>query len=283
MSRAAVSRLDKPSVVGKLNPVPDVAVRLMSLVSSDDVVFRRVAELIRCDPAFSAEVLKLANSPLLGCRQNVYSILHGVALLGLDRLKSLVMMVALRNFLSSTLQVPVLLRCWRHSLACALLSEELGAASWLNKDQCYSAGLLHDIGRLSLLATFPGEYAGILERVDETDEDLLERECELFGADHCDVGMWIVQDWGLPPEFEEITGRHHAPRGAHRFDLVEAARLACRLADTLGFQVAGTTPLAPLDEVLVGLPQEAREKLGPEDTMFNRLVERINALECSLA
>jgi putative nucleotidyltransferase with HDIG domain len=283
MSRAAVSQSEKPWVVARLRPVPGVAVRLMSLVSSDDVVFRRVAELIRCDPAFSAEVLKLANSPLLGCRQNVYSILHGVALLGLDRLKSLVMIVALRNFLSSTLQVPVLLRCWRHSLACALLSEDLGAASWMNKDQCYTAGLLHDIGRLSLLATFPEEYAGILERVDDTDENLLECERQLFDADHCDVGMWVVQEWGLPTEFQEITGRHHGPRGAHRFDMVEVVRLACRLADMLGFQVAGTAPLAPLEEVLVALPEEAREKLGAEDNLFNRLVERINALECSLA
>jgi putative nucleotidyltransferase with HDIG domain len=283
MSRVAVSQLEKPRVVARLHPVPGVAVRLMSLVSSDDVVFRRVAELIRCDPAFSAEVLKLANSPLLGCRQNVYSILHGVALLGLERLKSLVMMVALRNFLSSALQVPVLLRCWRHSLACALLSEDLGAASWMNKDQCYTAGLLHDIGRLSLLATFPEEYAGILERVDETDGNLLEWERESFDADHCEVGMWVVREWGLPPEFQEIAGRHHANRSARRFDIVEAVRLACRLADTLGFQVAGTAPLAPLDNVLIGLPEEARKKLGAEDHMFNRLVERINALECSLA
>ena len=86
----------------------------MRMVSTDEVVFRRVAELIRVDPAFSAEVLRVANSPLLGCRQEVRGILNALAILGLDRLKGLVMTVALRNFLSAALDVPVLLRCWRH-------------------------------------------------------------------------------------------------------------------------------------------------------------------------
>jgi putative nucleotidyltransferase with HDIG domain len=262
-----------------------VAVRLMRMVSTDDVVFRRVSELIRVDSAFSAEVLRVANSPLLGCRQEVRGILNALAILGLERLKGLVMTVALRNFLSSTLEVPVQLRCWRHSLACALLAELVAEACWVDKDACYTAGLLHDMGRLSLLETYPGEYAGLLETVDEAQGDalsLMEYEREMFDADHCQIGRWLAEDWGLPTDLKEIIGCHHEPPAHGRLDQHTIIHVSCRLADMLGFQAAGPARLDSQDDLRREFPQCGWDRLKSDRELLLAVAGKINALECSL-
>jgi putative nucleotidyltransferase with HDIG domain len=257
----------------------------MRLVSTDDVVFRRVADLIRLDTAFSAEVLRVANSPLLGCREEVHGILHALAILGLDRMKGIVMTVALRNFLAEALKVPVLQRCWRHSLACALVCEEIAVASLLDKDRCYTAGLLHDMGRLSLLAAYPEDYASLLEAADSDGNetsDLIEAERELFDADHCEIGRWLAADWGFPEDFQAVIEEHHAPTQPDHFDLTALVQLACRFADILGFQAAGAAPLVSIDELKSVFPGCRWDHMKPEADLLVAVAGKLNALECSL-
>jgi len=284
-SEAAATRAGRPWIVKNLRPLPVVAVRLMRLVSTDDVVFRSVADVVRMDVAFSAEVMRLANSPLLGCRGTVHGILHAMAILGLDRIKGLVMTVALRNFLASALQDPVLTRCWRHSLASALICEELAVACWLDKDKHYTAGLMHDLGRLALLGTYPEDYARLLEDADTLDSegfDLLESERDRFEADHAQVGSWLAEDWDFPAEYREITGGHHRRPAGGRFDLLTTVHLGCRIADMLGFQVAGPAPLISLDELKPQFPGCAWDRMKSDHELFVTIAGKINALECSL-
>ena len=257
----------------------------MRMVSTDEVVFRRVADLIRTDAAISAEVLALANSPLLGCRESIRGILQALAMLGLDRVKGLVLTVSLRNLLKSTLHRSVLRRCWRHSLACAILCEEIGSACWFDKDRFYTAGLLHDVGRLALVATYPDEYAQMLEEADRAeagDLDLLRAERERFDADHSEVGSRLMEEWGFPGEYREITGEHHQPAPPGRFDEGRAVRLACRLADMLGFQVAGQAPPVNFDELQSEFPGCSWERMKTSDDLLLEIAHKINALECSL-
>ena len=272
----------KPWVIAHLQPFPPVAARLMRMVAADDVVFRGVADLIRSDTAFSVEVLRLANSPLLGCRRKILSILHAVAILGLDRMKALVMMVALRNFLSAAQHMPALVRCWRHSLAAAYLTQDIGVACWLDKDQCYTAGLMHDLGRLAMLATYPGEYAALLDDLDRSGRDPLEAERKKFEIDHCAVGCWLITEWDLPEDFLAVVGTHHSEPREGVFEIADAVRVGCRMADRLGFQVAGPAPSTSFDDLLACLPSGAAAKLKPEAGMALELADRINAVECSL-
>jgi putative nucleotidyltransferase with HDIG domain len=279
---APLVQTGRPWVVAQLHPFPPVAAQLMRMVSTDDADFGGMAELIRVDTTLSAEVLRLANSPLLGCRRKILSILHAVAILGMERLKGLVMMVALRNFLAGALHMPSLLRCWRHSLAVAFLAQDIGSACWLDRDQCYTAGLMHDLGRLALLATFPSHYAEVLEHAEETGGDVLAAERRHFEVDHCTIGCWLVSDWELPEDFLDIVGTHHAdlPRG--EFDMVQTVRVACRLADALGFHVVTPRRPAGVGEILRELPAQARERLGAPEDLLVELAGKINAVECSL-
>ncbi len=283
---ATVNRGARSWAVKSLNPLPVIAVRLMRLVASDDVVFRRAAGLIQADPAFTAEVMRLANSPIVGCRENVHGVLHAIAVLGLDRLKGLVMTVALRNLLASTLHIPALLRCWRHTVASALVCEELAGACWLEKDKLYTAGMMHDLGRLAILATYPDDYAHLLDQADEAppgEFDLLAGERARFGADHTEVGAWLAEEWGFPSEYRDIAAHHHdVPPAGARFDVDVAVHLACRIADALGFQVAGPPAAAGFAEFQEDFPTCEWERVKPQDELLVEVAGRLNALECSL-
>ncbi len=278
---AVAESAEKPWAFKKLQPLPPVAAQLMRMVSGEQTSFQRMSALVRTDSAFSAEVLRVANSPLLGCRRRIDSVRHALTMLGLEKLKSLVMAVALRDFLSSALQVPALRRCWRHSLACGCICEELAGAARLNRDSAYTAGLLHDVGRLALLASYPAEYARMLDVSDEYAYDVLSCEEDLFDIDHCRAGEWLVRDWQLPDEFAEVAGAHHRAPASGRIDLAALVHFSCGLADACGFPVL-TSAVEALHTVLETLPGELAKKIGDADEFTARISDKVNAAENAL-
>jgi len=273
---------ERPWAFKTLQPLPPVAARLMRVVSAEEASFQRLSALVRTDSAFSAEVLRIANSPLLGCRNRIDSIRHALTMLGLEKLKSLVMAVALRDFLSSALQVPALGRCWRHSLACACLCEELAsAAPGLNKDTAYTAGLLHVVGRLALLASYPAEYARMLDVSDEFGYDLLGCEQDLFDIDHCVAGEWLVREWHFPQELQAVTRRHHQKLADGPLDLLGVVHFSCRIADAIGFPVI-TSSSEDLSKLKEELPPKLLAILKDEEAFTALITERVKALESTL-
>jgi putative nucleotidyltransferase with HDIG domain len=285
VSEPAAPKADRPWAVKSLQPLPVIAVRLMRMMATDDVVFQRVADLIRSDVSFSAEVLRVANSPLIGHREEIRGIMHAMALMGLDRLKGLVMTVALRNFLAPALHMPGLLRCWRHSLAAAAVAEELAIANWMDKDRLYTAALLHDLGRLAVVASHPDDYVRLLEEAEAIPAGspaVRELERKRFGADHQQVGQWLSEDWGFPQEYQAITGRHHDLPAAEGFDVLTGIQLSCRIAHMLGFQAAGSTPALLWDELKECFPGCSWDRVKPEQDLAIAVAGRVNALECSL-
>ena len=197
-----------PWVLQNLPPYRPVARKLMQIAADERVNLAEIQALLRTDAAFSVEVLRLVNSPLLGARTEVTSILQAVAVLGLDRVKALATTLALRMFLvgkpSDALQA-----CWRRNLAVAIVSELLAPYVGFDNDACYTAGLLHDIGRLALLWASPDLYEGVLAQPEIANFDLLQNEKAVFGIDHCEAGEWILTEWEFPADLREVALMHH--------------------------------------------------------------------------
>jgi putative nucleotidyltransferase with HDIG domain len=269
----------------ELPPFPAVATKLLRLFASDDVEIREVVALIRADAAFCSELLRVANSAAYGLRSQVGSVQHAVVILGFDRLRSFAMTISMKNFLRRAMRIDVLRRVWRHSLACALVAEELAPLFWKNgdrtsRDRSYTAGLLHDIGRLALLVKYPQEYANLLAVVSENPFDILETERQLFDVDHCEAGDYLAKAWTFPSEIADVAARHHEPADNGDLDLLNLVRSAVLLADWLGFDV--TPPLAARtrSELEVLLPEPARAWLE-EDMEPKRvsLVEKLDSFD----
>ncbi|MBM3776291.1 MAG: HDOD domain-containing protein [Acidobacteria bacterium] len=278
--RQAGARLsERPWALRKLPPFPPVASKLMYLLAQDEVPLQKVAELIRSDSAFSAEVLRLANSPLFGARARISTISHALCMVGFGRLYSLVITTALSNFLGSASSNPLLAQCWRHSLACALAAEELAMAAGVNKDYLHTAGLLHDVGRLALAAAYPAEYARMIE-VAEGQMDLLEFERDLFEIDHCEAGQWLVDQWMFPADFREFTGCHHLrPEGRGQSPIL-LLHAACGIASFQGFGVSGEASESGVESCLDLLDAPARGRVDVE--RLKAIPARISQLEQEL-
>jgi len=261
-----------------LPPFPAVALKALNLMSGADTSLIELCNLIRSDPAFSAAVLRIANSPLVAFSKNVTSVLQASMLLGFRRLKSVVITVGLKAYLKDSF-TPLMQLCWRHSVACAIIAERAAKWSSLDKDLAYTAGILHDIGRVALATTMPQSYARVIKRGADGSQELLQSERELCGIDHCQAGRSLVTAWGLPEGFLEITACHHDPEKRVR----GAASLippSCALTDALGLTVVRYRSPRSYAEVLAEFPEPARN-LFPADAkmLASEIANEITIIE----
>lgn len=150
----------------------------------------------------------------------------------------------------------------------------------IDKDFAYTAGIIHDIGRLALIASWPEEYSELLKTAEEQTVEIARCEQDIFGMDHCQAGRQLVGEWNLPPEFLSIISTHHDDRpNQGKIDIVAAVRLGCAMADVLGF---GIVPSASGDfKILLDeLPQHERTRFNfSENDLILRTAIKINALE----
>lgn len=180
---------------------PAVALRIIDLAQDPFADLARTADEIARDPALAARILRIANSPLYAnvCRRPVTTLSQAVTLLGLNAALSL----ALGFSLANTLRNPDGIaeerqRIWRRSVLAALASRVLGEEAGIRElEELMLGALLQDIGALALVQVFPDAYAGMLASPPEPARRL-EREREIFGADHGEVGAWLASHWKLP-------------------------------------------------------------------------------------
>jgi len=252
---------------------------VLQLLAREEAPLQEVINLIRTDAAFSAGILRAANSALFGLRSRVETVRHAVVVMGADRVRALTLTVALGSHLRAALRIEALRRCWCHSVACALLSEELAALCSLSQDRAFTAGLLHDLGRLALLVVYPIRYADVVLVSEENAFDLRQTERDLFDIDHCEAGRWLMQEWYLPGEYQEIAAHHHDDLSRSQFALLEVVSLGCRLADALGYGVIKANRLWTLDQVRGALPAAAQTRfdLQPE-ALCTRIASVVGSL-----
>ena len=230
-----------------LPPYPQVVARVTELLAKDPTSFRPIADALAADAALSAEVLRMANSPLMCVRGTVTSIVQALAVLGSRRLTGLMMTLGLSRFVRRAGKSEAMRRLWRHNLACALAARHLAGESGSDSSDAYNAGLFHDVGRLALLVQDAAFYDGALAAGANIDE--LERD--RFGVDHCEAGAWVIEKWRLPNPLVEVTLHHHNPP-QDATPLTALVHEACQTADRLGFSlvpVSGEAELKPADEL----------------------------------
>jgi putative nucleotidyltransferase with HDIG domain len=278
-SRSRASTLqDTLLAMETLPPFPGVALRALNILSGTDTSLSELCDLVRCDPVFAAEILRIANSPLIAFSKEVTSILQASMLLGFRRLKRLVITVGLRSYMDKSF-TPALQACWRHSVACAMLAERIARWNSIDRDFAYTAGILHDIGRVALVAASPQAYSDLVAgAATEPRWDALRSERERFGIDHCQAGGLLITTWKLPEEFFVITSRHHEPL-THQEDATEVVRFGCRLADALGFAAVQHGSIRSYEEIVADFPESVGKNMPGKDELGAAIAKEVNAIE----
>ncbi|MFN7995675.1 MAG: HDOD domain-containing protein [Bryobacteraceae bacterium] len=263
---------DLEQALKTLPPFKPVVLQLLKLTKVSDINLPELAALIEAEPALSAEILTLANSPLFNTAGQLRSIPHAITFLGVARIRSVVTTAAARTLVTKSRKTVVLRNCWLHSVATALIAAELAQASGQDRDAAYLAGLLHDIGRLGLLGVYPDRYTATLQHEYESIPRILAGENKAVGVDHCEAGLILTRLWNLPEEFANVAAYHHNPDPKLYTGSTGLVRLACLISDSLRFEAVRYRSVLRFDEIRTCMPKQIRV---PSQFQMERIEEYV--------
>lgn len=215
---------------GSLPSAPHLLPRLLALTDADGDPGELLA-LIESDPALTARILRTANSPFFGQARSVTSVQRAVVVLGLAMVRNLTLGLTVWDATAGRLAGEEVSRLWEHSLSVALAAQDLAARSAsCNPTDAFTAGILHDAGRLVLAQHFPDVYPLLRETTGEP--SVIELERTALDCDHASVGGWLLDTWRVPQSLVEAVLQHHDANPAPGLAaLVAAANELVRDAD----------------------------------------------------
>jgi len=199
-----------------------VIAELLDLTKDPSATLDVLMPSLSCDPALVGHLLRQANSPVMGLSGKVTTLQLAMSLLGVDEMKRIVLSCFLN---SATEHIPLtraLMRrgYWKHSVACANASWAIATVvAPYEKEECYLAGLLHDVGWLVLGACFPDELDQLLGLPGEGLE-IMGLEFRMLGARHTEAGAELCRRWRFPAMITEAVEQHHTPAQARRHTVI---------------------------------------------------------------
>jgi len=182
----------------RLTPQPAAAVRLLRLVDDPGASGHDLARVVSADPALSARMIRLANSPYYGVSGRVGNASRAVVLLGFATVRALAVGAAAALLLETYDETPA--GFWAHSVAAASSASALARHIGVNADDAFSVGLLHDIGALLL---WPEHVRALGDRAPDS-----------MPPDHEEAGARVLEAWRFPPSFVRAVAHHHHPETA---------------------------------------------------------------------
>jgi putative nucleotidyltransferase with HDIG domain len=271
---AAEPRGDTATIQVKLCNLPPfhpVAGKLLSLPEDAGFDVKRVVSIVGADPALASEILFVANSSLFGFPARIQALRHAVAVLGVDCIKQLAMTVAIRALAHGS--GPFVRASWRHSVACAVIAERIAPEFGCSVELAYTAGLLHDIGRLGFLRTYPQQIGPVLAGEYDEAEQVIAAERAVMNASHAEAGAWLIEYWALPAALSETCSRHHDPVQESDSPVLKVVKAACRLADATGYSAVQFTSTAVYSAVLEAAAPDAPLESFPSEEALRAEVE----------
>ena len=237
----------------ELPPLPAAHARAIEMLARHDAEPGEMTEVVEGDPSLTTAVLRAANSASSAPRQPLRTALDAVIRIGLGPTRRIIAGAALRrNFDGLDGSGLVADDLWQHLLATALLADAL---AWTNgpRTQAFTAGLLHDLGRMAMACAEPARYADVLRYIRDGAEPM-EAERRVFGVDHAAWGADLAARWGLPEEIATVIGSHHEGDGSPLAWVTWQGReLAGRLGIGDGITPGGSSAadLGPDDEAVL--------------------------------
>jgi putative nucleotidyltransferase with HDIG domain len=242
------------SNIRNLPTPPIVFHQIEKVINSPTASAAQVAAVLSEDPAMSVKVLKLTNSAFYGLSREVDSVKQAVVIVGLEAIKNLVLSASVLDmFKGKNLDQEYQEKFWRHSLATAVCSRILARAlksrGIVDPDAAFSAGLLHDIGKMVICCFLPDEYT-LLKREREANPNELDYELEerVLGYNHAQIGGYLAVQWKLPLKLGDAVTYHHHPQLNDREDpLVYVVHIADYLAKKTFYNDADAFKIGALE------------------------------------
>lgn len=248
-----------PVQLNDLPSPPAVVLQLLASMEQEDIDIAQLAHKVAHDQALTAKTLRLANSSAYGLSVKVTTIQQAITILGFQTTRNLITAAALTGSFPAR-------KCdgfddqafWRHAVATAVCARALARQLRVNQDLAFTAGLLHDIGRLVLVTLHPQRYAEVLAHQHATDALVLTAEQEVIGIDHVLAGEALARHWEFPEAIRNAIAQHHAlEAGAGALArIVHVADAVAHGLDLSGLDNEAVPPLSLTAWTAIGLDEE---------------------------
>jgi HD-like signal output (HDOD) protein len=238
--------------IGDLPAFPAIAMKALQLSENPNSSARELQGVIAKDQALTARVLRIVNSAMFSFQREISTLSHAVSILGIKAVRSIIVAASMEDmFASGGQQSPGLAHqlLWQHAWGAALASRVLSnTIRYHNPEEAFTAGLLHDIGKMILLQNYSRPYVQIFNLVRREEKTFAQAEMELLGFTHAHVGSLAVAKWTFPKQIVEAILYHHDPPNASRYGkLAAVVSLANSIMVNLGIGLE-KDPNLKLDE-----------------------------------
>lgn len=278
--------------VGELPTSPAVVSSVMGLTSNLNTGVDKLSQALSSDPALTAKVLRLSNSPFYGRARTVRSLNEAIMILGFSTIRSIVVATSAHSMFNHGQNQEFANALWLHSLAAAMgariVARRIGKTRLI--EEFFLAGLLHDIGVLVMLKKMPDQFAKILNEVQVTGQDRVSIEQATLGFSHADLGSILLERWNFPSILATAVRYHPYPdlaakdsdfanRGQSELLITHAVAFADELARGLGygFENGNETDLSALPSTaflgltgndIAEISLDLSERVGEEQQLF---------------
>jgi putative nucleotidyltransferase with HDIG domain len=187
--------------------------KVLASMNDPDVGTRQIGEIITSDQALTTCVLKHVNSSYFGLRVKISNIYNAVTMLGFSSIRQICLSVSICGKFKKLQNSKAFSAAsfWKHSLAAAILARDTSKKGVeVEPDVAYTAGLIHDIGKLLLLEHHEERFLQALSKAKSESLPMHETEKSVFEFNHADVGNWLFSKWKLSPELKRSAKIHHS-------------------------------------------------------------------------
>lgn len=249
LDQSIVELVSKQKV--KVPPYPAVAFRIEALVRGANYGLDDLAKLVSSDQVLAADVLRCANSALYARGAPVASVKQAVGRIGAKDVARLALASGLgAHALASGRLSSVRRRVWLDALASALLAQDLARARKLPPDVAFAAGLLHDFGKVVVVACIEE----LLQNRTDVAPKLEEEWVALMDRYHVELGMVMAARWDLPPVIADAISLHHSPETTVASDpqIVKTVRIVDEVIGLLASHTRlGVEELGAIEELTI--------------------------------
>ncbi len=201
--------------VKDLPPAPQVLPKVLAALNNEQTTLEEVGELIALEPVLTGKLLHYCNSAYFRGAEPVASVPEAIGRVGFQTIFALVAAVsgnqAFKVPPTSGVDVALL---WKHSLTTAFGCKFVAEDRELDNNLLFTAGLLHDIGRVVLAKAKGAEYGKLLAAANGSSIAVLQAEKAAYGFTHAEVGACLMENWNLPPPLVASVRFHHQPAAA---------------------------------------------------------------------
>ena len=205
---------DVKQAIETIRPIPQVALKVMRIIEEGAYDIDKVAGEVKKDQVIGARTIRLCNSALFTKRHDVISLDHALVFLGQERFIKLVISAAVQSYYNQCGNGYSLCKggLYHHAIGTAMIAEKIASMTEkASSSVAYTAGLLHDIGKVVLDQYITGAYPMLYREFQDRQSEIIDAEIRVLGMDHTRVGELLAKNWSLPAALTDAIRFHHRP------------------------------------------------------------------------